>query len=144
MTNLNAFRTHPSFIGFDSLFRQLENSVDRSTNYPPYNIILEEDENKFRIEMAVAGFSNSEIDIQLENQVLTIHGEPLQKEGMSYVHKGISSRKFKQSFNLAQYVEVESAALVNGILTIYLERRIPDEKKPRKIAISSPQLLLEE
>lgn len=146
MTHLNAFRAHPSFIGFDRLFRDLETSSDKAANYPPYNIVYFDDKDKFNIEVAIAGFSMEDIDIELRDQVLTITGSPVHAEDRNYVHKGISSRKFKHSFNLAQYVEVKSANLANGILTIHLARELPDEKKPRKIAIEteSPQLLIED
>jgi len=143
MTHFGTLRTHPSFIGFDKLFNQLENSNMRQNNYPPYNIVWDNDKDKFNIEIAIAGFNMDEIDIELREQILTITGTPKESVERNYVHKGISSRKFKHAFNLAQYVEVKSAELINGVLTIHLARELPDEKKPRKITISSPELLLE-
>lgn len=144
MTHYSAFTRNPSLIGFDSLFKHLETVGQREQSYPPYNII-KTDEDSFDIELAVAGYSEADIDIEVNQSVLNITGTTPEKEDVrEYMHKGISARKFKQTFTLAQYVEVEGADFVNGILSIHLARKIPDEKKPRKIAISSPQLLLEE
>jgi molecular chaperone IbpA len=136
----------PNTIGFDSIFKTLDqltsNTTIRTPGYPPYNIKRVQ-ENKYMIEVAVAGFSPEQIDIELQEQVLTIKGintvDSLTTDGVdiTYLHKGIAERDFVRTFNLAEHVEVTNAELVNGMLKISLERVLPEEKKPRKIAISS-------
>lgn len=126
----------PFFIGFDKLFNKLAASTPGQTqNYPPYNII-KTDENSYELELAIAGFSDDELDIELKDGVLVVEGrkEDYQK---NYVHKGISARAFRRTFTLADTIVVNGANLANGILTIKLENIIPEEKKPRKIPIGS-------
>jgi len=143
MTHLNMFRSHPSLVGFDSLFNQLEASVDRSTSsYPPHNLV-KLSENQYSIELAVAGFTMDDFDIEWKKNVLTVRGEGKSTDKDQYIYKGISQKRFVKTFNLADHIEVSGAELNNGILSISLEHKIPDELKPRKIAISSPQLLIE-
>jgi len=143
MTHLNMFRSHPSLVGFDSLFNQLEASVDRSTSsYPPHNLV-KLSENQYSIELAVAGFTMDDFDIEWKKNVLTVRGEGKSSDKDQYIYKGISQKRFVKTFNLADHIEVSGAELNNGILSISLEHKIPDELKPRKIAISSPQLLIE-
>lgn len=129
---------HPSFVGFDRIFGELERlqNAKQQTFYPPHNIVKYGDD-KFIIELAVAGFRPSELDIELNDGVLTVCGEQDGVDNTEYefIHKGISSKKFKRSFTLSEHVEVEGSDLSDGILSIYLERVIPEEKKPRKIAI---------
>jgi len=137
------FRSHPSLVGFDSLFNQLEASVDRSTSsYPPHNLV-KLSENQYSIELAVAGFTMDDFDIEWKKNVLTVRGEGKSTDKDQYIYKGISQKRFVKTFNLADHIEVSGAELNNGILSISLEHKIPDELKPRKIAISSPQLLIE-
>jgi len=137
------FRSHPSLVGFDSLFNQLEASVDRSTSsYPPHNLV-KLSENQYSIELAVAGFTMDDFDIEWKKNVLTVRGEGKSSDKDQYIYKGISQKRFVKTFNLADHIEVSGAELNNGILSISLEHKIPDELKPRKIAISSPQLLIE-
>ena len=89
------------------------------------------------IELAVAGFTEGEIDVEVENNQLTIKGEQVNnREGLEFLHRGISARNFVRTFTLADHVEVVEAHTANGILTVSLERKIPEEKKPKKIAIS--------
>jgi molecular chaperone IbpA len=108
-----------------------------NTNYPPYNIVKQTDD-KFYIEVATAGFREGEIEINLDNRLLTIKGRNVRNENASheYLHRGISSRDFEREFTLAEHVEVVNASQQDGILTIYLERRVPEEKKPKAIAIN--------
>jgi molecular chaperone IbpA len=107
-------------------------------NYPPYNTIKSSDDN-YIIEIAVAGFGIDDITITEHNGKLDISGEKVFNEDQevkdNYLHKGISSRKFVRSFDLADYVKVTSADIENGILTVGLERIVPDEMKPKTIAI---------
>ena len=133
---------HKFGIGFDSILDELMrvNAQQTNTNYPPYNIV-KHSEDAFAIELAVAGFREGDINITLEKNVLTIKGEQtvsldeLEKE-VEYVHRGISARNFDRTFTLADYVEVIGAKAENGILTIELERQVPEEQKPKKVAIT--------
>jgi len=128
-------------VGFDSFFDDLAKFTSQpAVNYPPYNIVSH-DENKYSIELAVAGFKEGDISITLEKNVLTISGERSvhAQEGdnaVTYIHQGISSRKFTRTFRLAEYVEVVGARSRDGILTIDLEKIIPEDKLPRKIDIN--------
>ena len=129
---------HKFGIGFDNMFDELlRMNNQQSLNYPPYNIV-KQSEDKFYIEVATAGFSEGDIKIDLDNRLLTIKGRIFRDEDPlnEYLHRGISSRDFVREFTLAEHVEVKSATVKDGILTIYLERIVPDEKKPKSIAIS--------
>lgn len=128
---------HKFGIGFDQMFDELMRTTSKqSTNYPPHNI-LKIDENNFVIQLAVAGFSDGEIDVQVEGQVLSIVGSSTMdnKYGAEYLIRGISMRDFERTFTLAEHVEVKNAEITNGILSIELERIIPLEKMPKKIDI---------
>lgn len=133
---------HKFGIGFDNIFDELLriNAQQTNTNYPPYNIV-KHSEDAFAIELAVAGFREGDIKITLEKNVLTIKGEQtlsldeLEKE-VEYVHRGISARNFDRIFTLADYVEVIGAKAENGILSIELERQVPEEQKPKTVAIT--------
>lgn len=124
-------------VGFEDLFREMDklNLNASNTAYPPYNIVTV-DENKFQIEVAVAGFAEKDLDITLENGVLTIAGNKEEEEAREFVHKGIAMRNFTRTFRLATHIEVEGADLKNGLLVVTLKRHIPEELKPKKIAIS--------
>lgn len=129
---------HKFGIGFDNMFDELMRmNAQQSLNYPPYNIV-KQTEDKFYIEVATAGFTEGEIDVKLDNRLLTITGQTMRDEDASfeYLHRGISSRDFVREFTLAEHVEVRSALVKDGILTIYLERIVPEEKKPKSIAIT--------
>lgn len=137
--------TFPQFsksaIGFDSLFKRLHDMAEglpKVSTYPPYNI-RKVDENKYIIEMAVAGFGRQDLEIELQEGVLTIKGQTVSDDtAEEFVFKGIADRAFTRKFTLADTVEVKNAELVNGLLKIWLERFIPEEKKPRKINILDP------
>ncbi len=124
------------FIGFDHIFDQLENIHKHAKDtYPPHNVVKEKDM-KFVLELAVAGFKQEHIDIEVKDHVLTIKGDrPQRREQDKYVHKGISARNWKKSFRLSEYTEVNGADLQDGILTVDLEVVLPKEKQPRKISI---------
>lgn len=129
---------HRFGIGFDAMLDELLRSASTQTqsNYPPHNVIKTGEETVL-IEVAVAGFDEGEVSVTVENNVLHIVGEQLRAEDASweYYHRGLSRRNFKQKFTLAEHVEVVDASVRNGILSVYLERRIPEEKKPKNIAI---------
>lgn len=125
-------------VGFDNLFREMDklqlNATTNST-YPPYNIVNVDDE-QFAVEIAVAGFEETDIDITLENSVLTVTGSKGdENDDRQYVYKGIAMRSFTRTFRLADHIEVEGAKLEKGLLIINLKKLIPEEFKPRKIEI---------
>jgi molecular chaperone IbpA len=136
MTHLDIFgQFRPFAIGFDRYFEDLERMSNHTqTNYPPYNIVKEDDEN-FCIELAVAGFSKKDISITKEKNVLVIEGN-IDEDSKDFVHKGLASRAFKRSFNLADLVEVTGADMKDGILHVKLVKVIPEEDKPVVIEIS--------
>jgi molecular chaperone IbpA len=124
------------FIGFDHIFDQLENIHKHAKDtYPPHNVVKDE-ELKYSLELAVAGFKQEHIDIEVKDHVLTIKGDRPQRRAQDkYVHKGISARNWQKSFRLSEYTEVTGANLTDGILTVGLEVVLPEEKRPRKISI---------
>jgi len=130
---------HKFGIGFDSMLDKLmlATSGQTNTNYPPHNVIKTGEET-VTIEIAVAGFAENELDIKLDNNALIISGRKVREEILNheYLHRGLSSRDFTQTFPLAEHVEVIHAEVKNGILSVYLERKIPEEKKPKSIAIT--------
>jgi molecular chaperone IbpA len=127
-----------STIGFDRLFEFLENANrEQADNYPPYDIEKLSDD-RYRITLAVAGFSPDDIDITARQNLLTITGrkaESRNRDG-NYVHMGIATRAFERRFELADFVRVEDADMKDGLLSIELVREIPDAMKPRKISIN--------
>lgn len=131
-----------STVGFDRLFNLLDQGgFDSAPGYPPYNI-ERTGEDAYRISMAVAGFSEDEISIEAHRNVLTVKGERSEEknsEGAELLYRGIASRSFERRFQLADHVEVVGATLKNGLLHIDLKRNIPEEMKPRKIAITAAQ-----
>jgi|TARA_B100001057_G_scaffold393480_1_gene402389 molecular chaperone IbpA len=131
-------------LGFEPLFdrlQRLSESNDRSSSYPPYNI--SKDGNSFSIEIAVAGLSKDDIQIELADGVLSVSYDGPSTEIVNgenkVVYQGIAQRAFKQQFTLSEDVIVHDAELINGLLTVTLEKIIPDEKKPRMIEIKSPK-----
>lgn len=133
----SAFLNTPWAIGFDSLwdrFHTIE-SANSSSNYPPYNIV-KHDAEQWSIELAVAGFKRSELDVVMAEGILTITANTENtNEDVEYVHRGLAKRAFTRKWTLADDVIIHDASLVDGVLSIKLERIIPDEKKPRKIEI---------
>ena len=133
-----ATQIHRHSVGFDNLFDQLNRTFasGKSENtYPPHNVV-KLDDTHYVIEVAVAGFSEDEIDVELKDNILTVKGEQAKKEEVEYLHKGISARNFTRTFPLAEHIEVRGATVKNGILAIALEQIVPEENKPKKIAIT--------
>ena len=130
---------HRFGIGFDSMFDDLMRvtQAQSGTNYPPHNVI-KTGENSSVIEVAVAGFAEGEIDISVDKQILTIAGaiQRADNDTHEYLHRGISRRDFRQTFTLAEHVEVKNATVRDGILTVYLEREVPESARPKTIAIT--------
>ena len=128
-----------STVGFDSLFNMLERTADAANGYPPYNI-ERSDDTHYRITLAVAGFQEKDLSVETQNGVLTVTGRAEETTPANFLYRGISGRQFERSFQLAEHVEVRSARLENGLLQIDLERMIPEEMKPRRIAINGADL----
>jgi len=127
-----------STVGFDRLFDMLE-SADTAQGYPPYNI-ERSDENNYRVTIAAAGFAEKDLGVEVADGVLTVTGKREDAAKAAYLHQGIAGRAFERRFQLAEHVEVRAAKLENGLLHIDLERVVPEEKKPRRIAINAPEL----
>jgi len=139
-TSLDLTPFYRNSIGVDRLFDRLIDQMDHAsaTNYPPYNII-KTGENSFEVQIAVAGFGEGEIDITVNDGNLVVTGNKdleVETDATAYLYRGISARRFVRSFSLADYVEVVNAVSRNGILSITLERKIPEELKPKTIAIT--------
>jgi molecular chaperone IbpA len=129
---------HRHAIGFDDLFERLNQTFMNSKsdgNYPPHNII-KIDEDHFVLEVAVAGFTEAEVDVEMKNNNVTIKGEKDKKTEIEYLHKGISTRNFVRTFPLGEHIQVRGATVQNGILALALEREVPEEAKPKKIQIT--------
>ena len=146
---MRSFDFSPLFrttVGFDRMARALDTLADEPTNsFPPYNI-ESTGEDAYRITMAVAGFGENEIDITAQDATLVVSGRidrSGEAEERKFLHRGIAERAFERRFNLAEHVVVTNAALENGLLHIDLVREVPEEKKPKKIAISGNAKVLE-
>lgn len=127
-----------STVGFDRLFQLLDGGIEgEASTYPPYNIERTAD-NKYRITMAVAGFTKDEIDIQVKEQSLTVKGEKkADDKERQYLHRGIATRAFERRFQLADHVEVTGADLQDGLLHLDLVRNVPERLKPRSVQIGN-------
>jgi molecular chaperone IbpA len=130
-----------STVGFDRLADMLDSlpQFDSSTSYPPYNIERTSD-NHYRISLAVAGFADKDLAVEVKEGVLSVQGKrDAEKKSVQgrYLHQGIAGRSFERRFQLAENVEVRGAQLENGLLHIDLERVVPEEKKPRRITIGA-------
>ena len=130
-------KSFPFAIGFDRTLQLLNRAehLHDNTNYPPYNIVKHDAEN-FSIEVAVAGFDKKEVSITKEKEQLIIEGKQEDGEELEFVHKGLASRSFRRTFTLADDIVVKGADMKNGILSVDLERVIPEEDKPQEIKIS--------
>ena len=118
--------THPFLLGFDQLERLVERTAKSENGYPPYNI-EQMGENAFRITLAVAGFSDDDLSITVEDRQLVVRGKQVEESGeRAFLHRGIASRQFQRTFLLADGVEVSGAALSNGLLHVDLTRAVPE------------------
>ena len=142
--NLSVWNSlRPFSVGFDSIFeefdRLLESTERYNSNYPPYNI-RKLSNNDYKIEVALAGYSKDDIELELKDSTLTVRNKTKEKvindESNGVIHKGISTRQFERSFTISEDIKVKNVELKNGLLNIDLERIIPDEKKPRLIDIN--------
>ncbi|MFZ9740635.1 MAG: Hsp20 family protein [Candidatus Nanopelagicaceae bacterium] len=126
----------PFFIGFNSMVDRL-NSVHNTAShqsYPPYNIVKIDDET-FRVDLALAGFDKKDVDVTVDNGTLVIKGEVPADDSVESIHKGIAARKFTRTFALGEYMEVTGAELKNGLLSVTVERIVPEDKKPKTIKV---------
>ncbi len=140
---MRAFDLSPLFrstVGFDHLSRMLDAAQrldDTAFSYPPYNIEKLSDDD-YRITMAVAGFAEADLDITVHDHTLVISGKAHREdENAQYLHRGIAGRSFERRFQLADFIRVEGANLVNGLLHVALKREVPEQMKPRTIKIDS-------
>jgi molecular chaperone IbpA len=132
-----------STVGFDRLFDTLDQvaQYEAGQSYPPYNI-ERTSENQYRVTVAVAGFGEKDLNVEVKDNVLTIAGkreDAANDESKSVLYQGIAGRAFERRFQLADHVEVRGAKLENGLLHVDLEQIVPEEKKPRRIAINAPE-----
>jgi len=149
MTTIDLTPLYRSTIGFDRMASLLDSALrgEQSSGggYPPYNIEVT-GENQYGITLAVAGFEESELDIQVENGVLSVRGKKADSQDNDqrrFLHQGIAYRSFERKFNLADHVEVKGAELRNGLLTVSLVKEVPEAMKPKSIAINSGSNTLE-
>ena len=142
MTRITSYDLTPFYrntVGLDRLFNRITNQLDAATsgNYPPYDIV-KTGEDTYEIRVAAAGFRQGEIDVEYHEGQLKIVGtqHTEEREGVEYLHHGISNRHFIRTFSLADYVEVREAVMQDGILTVRFQREIPEAQKPKQIAIT--------
>ncbi len=138
MNSIDLSPLYRNSIGFDRLTSLLDNALRADSvtgGYPPYNIEVLGD-NDYAITLAVAGFESSELEISVEQGVLSIRGKKAEEKERSFLHQGIANRAFERKFSLADHVEVIGAELNNGLLTVKLVKEIPEAMKPRRIEIS--------
>lgn len=145
MNSIDLTPLYRSSVGFDRFASLLDNALAADTGvsvYPPYNIEVLDD-TRYTITLAVAGFAQEELDIQVEKGVLTVSGKKSSTDERKYLYQGIANRAFERKFNLADYVEVTGANLVNGLLSISLVKEVPEAMKPKSIAINQNDNVLE-
>jgi molecular chaperone IbpA len=132
----NFHKFDPFTVGFDKMFKDLQDSMEKIPTYPPYNIKQVKD-NKYVIEMAVAGFGKADVEVTLDGNKLVVSGTTAESEDEvhEYFHKGIANRNFKHTFKLADKVEIENAEMVNGMLKIWLSNLVKTQDAIKKIAI---------
>jgi len=143
MSNLDLTPLYRTMVGFDRMANMIDTAhrLDGAQGYPPYNI-ERVDENEFAVEIAVAGFAEDDLDIEIKEGVLTVAGRKSTPEDggdREFLHRGIAERGFIRRFQLADHVIVRGADLKHGLLRIQLERELPEAMKPRKIEIGAPQ-----
>jgi molecular chaperone IbpA len=129
------FRSSIGFERLDKMFDTAFRDAARDSSYPPYNI-AKTGQDRYRITMAVAGFTAEDLDLTVHDNVLIVKGRIREAEqGVEYLHRGIAQRAFEHRFQLADHVKVTSAGLENGLLNVQLARVVPEAMKPRKIDI---------
>ena len=124
----------PFFLGFNDQFVRWESNKKTASQFPPYNV-KKVDEDNYTVELAVAGYSREDLEIKVEKDTLTIKSEKEKDEKSDFLHRGIAGRNFTQHFTLGEYMVVKSASLENGLLSINIERELPEEAKSKTIKI---------
>ena len=137
LNRIDADTLNRALIGFDSMFNNFERRFANTiqTNYPPHNVV-KVDETNYEIQVAVTGFNKEEVTVELDQNVLIVSAGREAEEEKTYLHRGLAQRNFVKQFPLAEHIEVRGAEQKNGILSIKLERVIPESLKPRRIEIT--------
>jgi len=133
-TQIQSIFNDPFFLGFNDQFVRWESNKKTTSSFPPYNV-KKVDEDNYIVELAVAGYEREDLDITVNKDTLIIKSDRENDESSDFLHKGIAGRNFTQTFTLGEYMLVKSASLENGLLTIKIEREIPEEHRPRQIKI---------
>ena len=139
---MNAYDLTPLFrstVGFDQMMRMMDSVMQgksQESSYPPYNI-TKLTESAYQIDMALAGFTADDVDVTLHQGTLIITGKPQEKDKKNYLYQGIAKRTFERRFQLADFMQVKDVFLSDGLLTIFLEREVPEAMKPQKLKIQS-------
>jgi molecular chaperone IbpA len=141
LAQFDALTNDPRLLGFQPMFERVERQVNqpRNDSFPPHNIVYSKDKESFSVEIALAGYAEEDIDITLQEQVLTVETNELEtskNDAANYLHQGIARRKFRKQFTLGEFLVVEGANFTNGLLTITINKELPEEKKPRTIEIN--------
>lgn len=141
LSQMDGMIKDPRVLGFEPTFKRIERQVNqpRNDSFPPHNIVYSKDKESFSVEIALAGYAEEDINITLQEQVLTVETGELEtskNDAANYLHQGIAQRKFRKQFTLGEYLVVEGAEFVNGMLTITIDKVLPEEKKPKTIAIN--------
>lgn len=137
LTRIDSDTLNRALIGFDSMFNNFERRFANSvqTNYPPHNVVKVDDDH-YELQVAVTGFSKEEVTVELDQNILVITASRESDEEKIYIHRGLAQRNFVKHFPLAEHIEVKGAEQKNGVLTIKLERIVPESLKPRRIEIT--------
>ena len=133
-TTLDTWFNDPFFLGFGDQFARWETNKKTPSSFPPYNV-KKIDEDNYIVELAVAGYDREDIDVTVDKDTLIIKSERENDDKADYLHKGIAGRNFTQKFTLGEYMIVKSASLDNGLLSVKIERELPESAKPRQIKI---------
>ena len=143
LSQMDSIIKDPRILGFEPTFQRLERVVNqpRNDSFPPHNIVYSKNNESFKVEMALAGYTEDDFSITLQDQVLTIETyeelETSKNDEANYIHQGIAQRKFRKQFTLGEFLVVEGADFTNGLLTITINKELPEEKKPKTIKINS-------
>ena len=143
LSQMDSVIKDPRILGFEPTFQRLERVVNQPRNdssFPPHNIVYSKNNESFKVEMALAGYTEDDFSITLQDQVLTIETyeelETSKNDEANYIHQGIAQRKFRKQFTLGEFLVVEGADFTNGLLTITINKELPEEKKPKTIKIN--------
>ena len=141
LSQMDSVIKDPRILGFEPTFQRLERVVNqpRNDNFPPHNIVYSKNNESFKVEIALAGYAEEDIRVTLQDQVLTIETDELEtskNDEANYIHQGIAQRRFRKQFTLGEYLVVEGAEFINGLLTVTINKELPEEKKPKTIQIN--------